>query len=290
MKFAINIPPLDDCADARTLADFAREAEDAGWDGFFIWDHIALGWPGAIVDPIVALAAIALSTERIRIGALVTPLPRRRPVKFARETASLDRLSGGRLIVGVGIGLFREEFDHLGEQPDFKIRGAMLDEGLEVLTGLWRGEKFSHEGEHYTVKDTQFWPTPVQEPRIPIWVAGMWPNKAPLRRAARWDGVYPIPRVTEEQELALTPEETKDAVAYVMQHREGDAPFDVISGGITPGDDPAKAAELIGPYADAGATWWQEIIHPTRFDWEWGPPPWPMDAMRERIRQGPPKS
>jgi alkanesulfonate monooxygenase SsuD/methylene tetrahydromethanopterin reductase-like flavin-dependent oxidoreductase (luciferase family) len=289
MKYAVNIPHFGGCADARTLAALARDAEDAGWDGFFIWDHIALGWPDPVADATVALTAIALNTERIRFGALVTPLPRRRPAKFARETASLDRLSGGRLIVGVGIGLFAVEFENLGEPASLKTRAAMLDEGLGVLTGLWGGEQFTHNGEHYTVRDAHFLPTPVQMPRIPIWVAGMWPNKAPLRRAARWDGVCPIPRVTEDLGAVLTPGDIEEIVAYIMRHRESDAPFDVAAVGTTPGDEPSQAAETAAQYAKAGATWWQEMVTPHRFDWEWGPSPWPMDAMRERVLQGPPK-
>lgn len=220
MKYAINIPHFGACADARLLVDIARDAEGAGWDGFFIWDHIALGWPDPVVDPTVALAAIAASTERIRFGALVTPLPRRRPAKFARETVSLDRLSGGRLVVGVGIGLHGVEFEDLGEAADLKTRAAMLDEGLAVLTGLWRGQPFTHSGDHYTTREAHFLPTPVQEPRIPIWVAGMWPNKAPFRRAARWDGVFPMSSDTENMEARLTPDDIRDIVAYIQQHRE----------------------------------------------------------------------
>jgi probable F420-dependent oxidoreductase len=289
VKYAINTPHFGGCGDVRTLASLAHDAESAGWDGFFIWDHVALDWPDPVVDPAVALTAIALNTERIRFGALVTPLPRRRPWKFARETASLDRLSGGRLIVGVGTGLYKVEFENLGEAADPKTRAAMLDEGLEVLTGLWRGEKFNHSGEHYTVKDAQFLPTPIQTPRIPIWVAGMWPNKAPFRRAARWDGVCPIPNDTQNLEAVLSPGDIEDIVAYIRQHRESDAPFDVAVVGTTPGDDAARAAETVAQYARAGMTWWQEMVDPLRFGWEWGPSPWPMDAMRERILQGPPK-
>jgi alkanesulfonate monooxygenase SsuD/methylene tetrahydromethanopterin reductase-like flavin-dependent oxidoreductase (luciferase family) len=193
MKYAINIINFGDCGDAATLAELARTAEDVGWDGFFVWDHIA--WDGRImpmVDPWVALTAIATSTNRIRIGAMVTPLPRRRPWKFARETVSLDYLSAGRMIVGVGIGDALAEFKNLGEVADPKTRGAMLDEGLQVVNGLWSGKPFSFVGEHYTVKDAQFLPATLQQPRIPIWVGGKWPNRAPFRRAAQWDGVFPI--------------------------------------------------------------------------------------------------
>ena len=291
MRYAINIINFGDCADARVLAGLARDAEDAGWDGFFIWDHIAWDW-GAMpmVDPWIALTAIALSTQRIRFGAMVTPLPRRRPWKLARETVSLDHLSGGRLVVGVGLGITEAEFANLGEPPDFKTRAAMLDEGLEVLTGLWRGEPFSFHGQHYTLKEAHFVPPPLQVPRIPIWVAGMWPNKPPFRRAARWDGVFPILRGAEMANTP-SPQQVREIVAFVKAHRQANTAFDVSVGDVTPGDDPGRAAEIVAAYADAGVTWWQEAVHGMRADLaeraeatSW------LAAMRWRILQGPPRS
>src|SRR5579863_6868421 len=207
MRYAINLPAFGAFADVRALAGLASEAEEAGWDGFFIWDHIQSEAGVPVADPWVALAAIALKTERIRIGALVTPLPRRRPWKLARETATLDRLSGGRLVVGAGIGgdqWFRE-FSTFGEPVEDRIHAAQLDEGFDVLAGLWSGERFSYEGQYYTARDALFLPTPVQSPRIPIWVAGIWPNKAPMRRAARWDGFFPI-----ANEHTVQPEEVRE--------------------------------------------------------------------------------
>jgi alkanesulfonate monooxygenase SsuD/methylene tetrahydromethanopterin reductase-like flavin-dependent oxidoreductase (luciferase family) len=281
VKYALNMPPFGSGADPRVLADLAREAEGAGWDGFFIWDHIALDWPDALVDITVALTAIALATGSIDFGALVTPLARRRPAKFARETASLDQLSGGRLVVGVGLGMYAPEFDNLGDEGDPRTRAAMLDEALAVVTGLWGGDPgnasaaFSHHGEHYTVVDALFWPKPVQQPRIPIWVAGMWPNKAPFRRAACWDGVFPI--AGDDPMRTLTPDEFRAIVAYVNDHRpDPAAPFAFVTGGTTPGGDPAEAARIVGEYADAGVTYWQE----------WAPQT--LDEVRARIRQGPP--
>ncbi|MEA3336439.1 MAG: LLM class flavin-dependent oxidoreductase [Chloroflexota bacterium] len=290
MHYAINIINFGDCGDARVLADLAQDAEAAGWDGFFIWDHIAWDWGVMpMVDPWIALTAIALSTERVRLGAMVTPIPRRRPWKFARETVSLDHLSDGRLVVGVGIGITKAEFDNLGEPGDFKIRGAMLDEGLEVVEKLWCGESFSFDGQYYKIKDTQFLPAPQQSPRIPVWVAGMWPNRRPFRRAARWDGVFPIPAGGAPEEM-LTPDDIRDIMAYVQRYRGSDRPFDVSIGGDTPGDDPARAAETVSPYAAAGVTWWHEAIHGFRPDLaqraeesSW------VDAMRWRILQGPPR-
>src|SRR5918994_3738575 len=152
-RYGVSVPNFGVGVDARAIAELAREAEEGGWEGFFLWDHLLAFSPGPVpvVDPWVALTAVALSTSRVWLGPMVTPLPRRRPAKLARETASLDHLSGGRLILGVGIGAMPYEYDYLGEEADTRVRGAMLDEGLEVLTGLWSGEPFGHHGEHYRV-------------------------------------------------------------------------------------------------------------------------------------------
>jgi alkanesulfonate monooxygenase SsuD/methylene tetrahydromethanopterin reductase-like flavin-dependent oxidoreductase (luciferase family) len=275
MRYALNLPAFGAFADVRALASLASEAEDAGWDGFFIWDHIQseLGMP--VADPWVALSAIALKTERIHIGALVTPLPRRRPWKLARETTTLDRLSGGRLIVGVGIGSDRwyREYSTFGEPVDDKLHATLLDEGLDVLVGLWRGEPFSYEGQHYTVRDALFLPRPIQSPRIPIWVAGIWPNKAPMRRAAHWDGVCPI-----VEGHMVQPEEVREMLTYIRQYRPADAPFDVVVGGYIGNRDPAEAALLLERYAEAGVTWWQEGFLGNDM----------LNDVRARIQQGPP--
>ena len=288
MKYAINIINFGDCGDAATLAELARTAEDVGWDGFFVWDHIA--WDGRImpmVDPWVALTAIATSTNRIRIGLMVTPLPRRRPWKFARETVSLDCLSSGRMIVGVGIGDALAEFKNLGEVDDPKTRGAMLDEGLQVVNGLWSGKAFSFVGEQYTVKDAQFIPGTLQQPRIPIWVGGKWPNRAPFRRAAQWDGVFPILSGTDPESY---PTQIREMMRFLLDHRESDDSFDVTVQGTTPGNDLIYAAEVVAEYAEAGVTWWQEAINERRPDLidrarktSW------LDAVRWRIQQGPPR-
>ena len=288
MKYAINIINFGDCGDAATLAELARTAEDVGWDGFFVWDHIA--WDGRImpmVDPWVALTAIATSTNRIRIGAMVTPLPRRRPWKFARETVSLDYLSSGRMIVGVGIGDALAEFKNLGEEADLKTRGAMLDEGLQVVNGLWSGKPFSFVGEHYTVKDAQFLPATLQQPRIPIWVGGKWPNRAPFRRAAQWDGVFPIFSGTDPVSY---PTQNREMMRFLLDHRESDDPFDVTVQGTTPGNDLMRAADVATEYAEAGVTWWQEAINERRPDLieRAGKASW-LDAVRWRIQQGPPR-
>lgn len=291
MRYAVNIINFAACGEARNLAELAHQAELAGWDGFFVWDHIAFDFVVPMADPWIALTAIAMRTKRIRIGAMVTPLPRRRPWKFARETASLDRLSGGRLVVGVGLGITQAEFDHLGEESDLSTRADMLDEGLAVVTALWRGEPVHHAGRHYRVQGVTFLPTPAQRPRIPIWVAGTWPKRAPLRRAAAWDGVFPIPP-GGDPEAVLTPEQVREIVEYTERHRTASSsPFDVSVAGTTPGDDPIAAADLTARYAQVGATWWHEVMHEMRSDLAGraGRMSW-LDAMSWRIRQGPPQA
>lgn len=281
MYYGIDVPNFGEFSDITLLVDMAQEAEQAGWDGFFLWDHISLGlYPVPIVDTWVALAAIAARTERIRLGPMVTPLPRRRPSKVAREAVSLDHLSDGRLILGVGAGA-GYAWENLGEEADAKERAAMLDEALEVLTGLWTGEPFSYQGTYYQVKDTVFVPTPVQSPGIPIWVAGVWPKRSPLRRAARWDGVVPS---GGDYNSFPTPEMIRDISSYIDTYRTSNDPFDiVIRGGRTTGDHTLDQS-LTTPYAEAGATWWFENV---LFGAE---PEWDIQATRQRIRKGPPSS
>ena len=284
MKFGIYIPNFGPYGDARVLADLARDAENAGWDGFFIWDHVA-GWRLPMVDPWVALAAIAVSTHRIRIGTTVTPLPRRRPWKLARESVSLDHLSGGRLTLGVGIGGGKAEWAHLGEQPDLKKRGMMLDEALSVLVGLWSGEPFSYTGQYYHIKNAQFLPKPLQQPHIPIWVGGNWPYKAPFRRAAKWDGAFPLFSVWEnEEELA----QLDEMVRYSKIYRKLEQPLDIVIMGVTHDPESKEEIKLVEQRADLGATWWLESITPYRFDLEYEDE-WPVDAIRERVLLGPPQ-
>ena len=217
-----------------------------------------------------------MRTTRLIIGTGVTSLPRRRPWKVARETVTLDRLAGGRTRLGVGIGTDAEhEYSCFDERGDDKLHGAMLDEGLDVLTGLWSGESFSYQGQHYRITNALFLPKPVQQPRIPIWVAGLWPNKKPSQRAARWDGVWPIGR-----DVPLTPDDIREMLAYIQQGRTAGGAFDVVFGGETSGTDRAADAAKVAAYADAGVTWWVEGLS----NWRGS-----IEDQRRRVQQGPPK-
>lgn len=276
MKFGLIVQTTGELGYPRSLVRLAREAESAGWDGFFIWDVFGGDAAAAepVADPWITMAAIAAVTERIRFGPMVTPLPRRRPWKVAREAATLDQLSGGRLILGVGIGTPPEEFSRFGEEADPKKRAGMLDEGLEVLTGLWSGEPFAHRGEHYKIDDAVLLPRPVQQPRIPIWVGAGWPQKQGFRRAARWDGVYPF-----GPNGNMTLDELREMRSYVLAQRATDTPFDIVTGGDVPFDDAGSARAILAEYEEAGVTWWIEGVGSWRGDEE---------AMAAFIRGGPP--
>lgn len=277
MQYAISTPNFGEFSDPRRMSQLAHEAEEAGWGGFFIWDHMLWTAPEnqPVADPWVMLAAMACTTSRIRLGPVITPVPRRRPWKLARETVTLDHLSEGRLVLGVGIGGdWFGDYGAFGEPTDNKTHGEMLDEGLEVLAGLWSGEPFSYSGQHYTIKDAQFLPPPMQEPRIPVWVAGLWPNKKPFRRAARWDGVCPL----ATNDLELTPDDFRSIIAYIGEHRDSSAPFDVVHGGSTPGDDKEANNERVRLYAEAGVTWWVESVGAEDT----------AAQVSERIHKGPP--
>ncbi len=281
MRCGIGLPNLHELADPRVLADLGRRAEAAGWDGVFIWDHISARAPAApATDPWIALAAIAATTERVRLGALVTPLARRRPWKVARETVALDQLSEGRLIVGVGLGAAAgPEFEAFGEDGDPRVRARKLDESLDVLAGLWSGKPVDFDGEHLHVHGAEFHPTPVQRPRIPVWVAGRWPNRRPFRRAARWDGLFPV-REGQAEDETISPQDAADAAAWAAAHRDpGLPPLDLVVEGLTTGQDRSAACEAVAPYAEAGVTWWIE-----KLGWMRGG----LAASQARIAAGPP--
>jgi alkanesulfonate monooxygenase SsuD/methylene tetrahydromethanopterin reductase-like flavin-dependent oxidoreductase (luciferase family) len=257
--------------DPRTIADLAADAEAAGWDGVFYWDGISIGEMDTY-DTWVVLAAIAMRTERVRLGAIVTPPSRRRPWKLARETMTLDRLSGGRLVVPVGLGALDDgAFGNVGEPTDARTRAELLDESLEILQGLWSGEPFGYAGRHYQFGPMTFRPTPVQKPRIPIWVVGAWPHERSMRRVLRFDGI-----VTQ----ADGPEDIRAIAEYVARERPstvGDRPFEIVAQGRTTPDD--DAVTVVRPFAQAGATWWIDG------DWEGAT----VESLRRRIQAGPPR-
>jgi len=231
----------------------------------------------------VLLTAAAMQTERIKLGTMLTPLSRMRPWKLASETVTLDHLCGGRVVISVGLGALDSGFAEFGEETDRRTRARLLDEGLDVLTGLWRGQPFEYVGSHYQVRPSEFLPPPppVQQPRIPIWVVGAWPSPKSLGRALRYDGILPTV-IGDEGARQATPDEVRELTDYVRRVR-GEEPFDVVVEGETPGGDPEAAGDQVRTWADAGATWWIEGR------WDVIGRPDAVDVVRERLRQGPPR-
>jgi Luciferase-like monooxygenase len=270
--------------DVRELSEMACEAEAAGWDGVFIADALGIetkDFPATPwYDPWVALAAVALRTERVQIGTLLTPPSRRRPWKLAREVATLDHLSNGRMILSVGLGAAEDDggFYKVGEAMDLKTRARLLDESIEIVAGLWRGKPFSYDGEHYHVDRMTLLPPPVQQPRVPIWVVGVWPKEKSMRRTIEWDGIIPQRYGASPGDARLKPDEVRAIKTYVDEHRQATTPFDILAGGATLGKSRKRATEMVRPFIEAGATWWVEEV------WASG------DKVRARIRQGPPRA
>jgi alkanesulfonate monooxygenase SsuD/methylene tetrahydromethanopterin reductase-like flavin-dependent oxidoreductase (luciferase family) len=265
LRSALWLPLFDDLADPRTVAGLAAEAEEAGWHGCFVWDHLSWQEPvRRVADPWITLAAIATATERLRLGPMVSPLPRRRPAKVARETATLDRLSDGRLTLGVGIGAdrFGGELSATGEELDDRRRGHMLDESLTVLAAAWSGEPVRHRGTHYAVDGITFLPRPVQRPGVPVWAAGLPGSAKPIRRAARLDGFVPV--------NLRHPDQVAEAAAALNELRHGEMASYDIAVPLPLGTDPEA-------FARAGATWWLPEFEPNV----------PLDTVRGVLRDGP---
>jgi alkanesulfonate monooxygenase SsuD/methylene tetrahydromethanopterin reductase-like flavin-dependent oxidoreductase (luciferase family) len=295
LRYAIHVHLEGACADPKRIVDFAREAEDSGWDGFFVTDHLGAQGPSgalSVADPWIALAAVATATQRLRIGPMVAALPRYRPWQLALAATTLDHLSGGRLVLGVGSGTrdaqnFVPFTGPSGEVQHQRTRGHMLDEALAVIAGLWNGEPFSYAGKHYRVDGATMLPRPLQRSRIPIWVAGTWPHRRPFRRAARWDGCFAdVEGVDWLNGGIMAPDELREIVGYLREERrqrggsvaaEQDR-FDVVIGGRLP-EDRSRAAATLAPYAEAGLTWWVEGVLDA-----FGTP----EELRRKICQGPP--
>jgi alkanesulfonate monooxygenase SsuD/methylene tetrahydromethanopterin reductase-like flavin-dependent oxidoreductase (luciferase family) len=260
MKFGLHLPNFGALADPGAVAGLAVRAEAAGWDGFFLWDHVARNegvFP--MCDPWIALAGAAAGTQRIRIGPLITPLSRRRPWIVARQVVTLDHLSGGRVTFGIGLGVSGREFANFGEETDPRVRGDMLDEGLEILRAAWRGTPVSHAGAHYQLDSVELLPPP-RQPSVPIWGATERTAGRPVRRAATLDGVFPF---------GLRPDQLPDLLASVSRLRPGGLDgYDVVVGGT---DDWRR-------WRDAGATWWLRVL------------PWsrPIAESVKIVESGPP--
>jgi alkanesulfonate monooxygenase SsuD/methylene tetrahydromethanopterin reductase-like flavin-dependent oxidoreductase (luciferase family) len=269
----IAVPPFSD--NPEEFADFGVEVEQAGFDGYFLWDHMvfsnsAEGPP--TLDPWLILAVVAARTSKIKIGTMVTPVPRRRPWQLAKETTTLDRLSGGRVILGVGIGSpDYGDFGRFGDPAEPRERGQLLDEGLDIMAGLWSGERFSYSGEKFTIDPVRFSPTPVQQPRIPVWIAGILPNRRPIERAARWDGFVPI-RYDERGLARPSAADIKEVAGQIGGQRSLDG-YDLAVWAEV-GQPPA---EEIAAYSEAGTTWWIETARPEP-DW------WP--GIKDRVAAG----
>jgi alkanesulfonate monooxygenase SsuD/methylene tetrahydromethanopterin reductase-like flavin-dependent oxidoreductase (luciferase family) len=277
MKYGLMLPNKGRLyGNPSVLMELAITAEQAGWEGFFIWDHIGGGGNSPTIDPWICLGAIASQTRTMHLGTMVTPLSRRRPWKVAREIVTLDHISRGRAVLGVGLGdMATKDFKAFGEVVNPRVRAEMLDESLEIVAGLQNGEPFQYLGKHYQISDALFKPGAVQSPHVPIWVAAHWPFKRPLRRAARWDGVLP----RQWNAGPITPEVIREIAEYVKRHRTIDTPFDICKYGLTEGKKLADDRALVQEFSTAGATWWIEEIFSSRGT---------LKQIQKRIAAGPP--
>ncbi len=296
MKKAVFVAPtIHEYSEPQNLVDMAKMTEEAGWDGFFICDHLLLDPEGylGLADPSIMLGAIAAVTEKVVIGSMVTPISRRRPWKLAKEFASLDQLSNGRVRIGAGLGGMDQEFANFGEDPNKKVLAKKVDEGLAIMEKLHTGEPVSFEGEIYQMSETRLLPRPLQRPRIPVWIAAMLPFKAGQRRAARWDGIMPqvMPQILDETQdisgldmrilMEPSPEQIQEVVAFTSELRETDDPFDVVVSGVSYGLDKEAVSSKLQAYMDSGTTWWLEWLDCGK--------PGTLQQVREQILAGPPE-
>jgi alkanesulfonate monooxygenase SsuD/methylene tetrahydromethanopterin reductase-like flavin-dependent oxidoreductase (luciferase family) len=264
LRSAVGLPNVGEFADPRLLVELAVAAEERGWDAVFVWDHLLYHDPQWMVThPVVAVSAIAARTSRVRLGVLMTALPRRRPQIVAREVATLDVLTGGRMVFGAALGSVDAEYSAYGEDAALPVRAARLDAGLDFLVDAWAGRA-----------EPPLLPVPVQRPRPPIWCAGRWPRKAGFRRAARYDGIFAT-FSDYGREKPVPPDVIADMVSFVAAERGSLDGFDVVLEGWT---EPGTAARTVAPFADAGLTWWIEAMG----WWRGG-----VAAARDRIAAGP---
>jgi alkanesulfonate monooxygenase SsuD/methylene tetrahydromethanopterin reductase-like flavin-dependent oxidoreductase (luciferase family) len=276
MQFPPNIGNFGWASDVQDLLEVALAAEEVGWDGFFLWDHVSFtGVGGRHADPWIGLGVIASQTRTLRLGTGATPLPRRRPAKLAQEILTLDALSGGRFILGVGSGGGDDsEYADLGEESELATRAAMLDEGLDVLQGLFSDEPLYFDGKHYRAKGQGFGPPASGKP-ISIWVAATWPKKKPARRALGFDGIFPL---LDPFTRAMTPEHVAEIAELVAAERESPEPFEIA---VTVQGEPGSSDEArrhAATYEEAGTTWYMVPCFP---------PAEPKETLLQRVRRGP---
>jgi probable F420-dependent oxidoreductase len=266
MRYGLCVANIGTYADPRVSAELAAVAEESGWEGVFVWDHLGFVWGLPAADPWITLAAIATATSRLRIGTAVTPVARRRPHVLAHQVATLDVLSGGRVTFGAGLGGVPNEFARFGDPADERLRAELLDEGLDVLRALWSGKEVRHHGKHYVVDGVTLAPTPVQE-RVPVWIGGNRP--ASLRRAARWEGW-----LADNSGIGVSraPADLERSLETIRKTRADDGPYDVALLAESGRDAPAE-------YEAAGATWWLENLHDRRA---------PAEDLRALVAAGPP--
>lgn len=277
MRYGFVIP----FGDPELVVDLAVEIEQAGWDAAFTYETIYQ------MDPWVVLGAMAVRTERIRLGTLLTPPSRRRPWKLAAEVATVDRLSRGRALLCVGLGALDTGFGAVGEETGRRERAALMDECLEIMDRLWSGEPFTFEGAHYTIEwKVPEWEAPrgtyrpVQEPRPPIWCVAELGREKPMRRALHWDGCLPYKKTAENPYAPLDAADVSELRAWATANQKGDRRFDIALEGTTPIGEAQAAIEQVQSLAEAGATWWIESRWEEAND---------VDRIRQRIAQGPPR-
>lgn len=282
MKFALHLFNFDYFGDLNLLAELAVDAEKAGWDAVFLSDHV--NWPdmdtggvrldGFHMDPWIALGLIASKTKRILIGTAVTPIARRRPTKLAREVLTLHKFSGGRFKLGAGSGIWPSEFDDFGDSDSLRARAEMLDEGLELLQKLWRGQDYEHDGTHYQARGRTFYPGGTN---VSIWVAASWPSRKPFKRAARFDGVMVM---SKDYANPVSPDDVPKIRQIIDEYRTTGRPFN-FGVALNSTDNATSDLERAAAYESAGVDWWQEGVFP---------PVENIDLLREIVTRGTPCS
>ncbi len=278
MRFGVFLPPFAEYAEPDLVVVLAVVAEEAGWDGFFLWDHMLAETGMAIADPWVTMAGVAAATNGIRLGALVTPLPRRRPWVLSRQMATLDRLSDGRLIGGIGLGDDGwSEFSAFGDAVDPIVRGQMLDEALGLLQRFLSGEPVSYTGRHYVVHSPPLLPRPRQSP-LPIWGACRWPNRKPLARIASLQGCFPIFRT----DGAIPPPDPADIreLRGALMDLGARPTIDIAVRCALSLEDPARVPDIVSELEESGVTWILEGF----------PPGEPPDRVMSVVGDGPPRA